>query len=108
MSEAALQKAVTDLCGYLGLRWYHAYQPKFDPAGWPDLVICGVHHGPYPPGAPPAHGILFRELKRAGEDPTPGQLAWGHDLIAAGLSWDVWRPADLHSGRIQKELEAIR
>lgn len=108
MSEAALQKAVTDLCKLRGLRWYHAYQPKFDPAGWPDLVITGKHTGIVPVGAAPVHGILFRELKRTGEDPTPEQLEWGHDLIAAGLNWSVWRPEDLHSGRILRELEAIR
>src|SRR5262249_26560390 len=34
--------------------------------------------------------------------------AEGSMLRNAGVSWDVWRPDDLQSGRIQRELEAIR
>jgi hypothetical protein len=29
-------------------------------------------------------------------------------LRQAGISWDVWRPDDLRSGRIQHELQDIR
>lgn len=96
MLEAALQGAVTDLCEYRGIWWYHAYQPQRDNAGWPDLALLGPH------------GALFRELKRQTENPTDAQLDVGRRMEAAGLDWGVWRPSELHSGLILRELEAIR
>ena len=51
---------------------------------------------------------MLRELKTEKGRLTKDQQAWGSRLRDAGVSWDVWRPADLHSGRIQRELEAIR
>jgi len=94
--EAALQKAVTDLCTLFRLKWYHANLPIWDKRGWPDLVIGG------------RHGTIFRELKKEDGTVSPDQAEWGALLAAAGISWDVWRPSDLRSGRIKRELEAIR
>jgi hypothetical protein len=51
---------------------------------------------------------MLRELKTEKGRVTPDQQRWGHLLRQAGQNWDVWRPADLHSGRVQAELEAIR
>ena len=51
---------------------------------------------------------MLRELKTATGRLTTTQQHWGLMLRSAGISWDVWRPDDLTSGRIQRELEAIR
>jgi hypothetical protein len=96
MSESQLQAAVTDLCGYRGIWWYHAHQPQHDNAGFPDLVLLGPN------------GALFRELKKATGKLSGAQLDVGLRMDAAGLDWALWKPADLHSGRIQRELGAIR
>jgi hypothetical protein len=96
MPEAELQAAVIKLCRLLGIWWYHAYQPKRDNPGWPDLALVG------------GKGALFRELKRQRENPTVIQSEVGLRLHRAGLDWSTWRPADLQSGRILRELEAIR
>ena len=96
MTEAQLQRAVTDLCGLYGIRWHHQRISQFSKPGWPDLVLLGRGRA------------LFRELKQDGRQPTEAQARWGRWLREAGQDWDVWQPADLDSGRIQRELEAIR
>lgn len=96
MTEAALQKAVTDLAALFGVWWYHAYQPKWDKAGWPDLALLG------------RRGALFRELKKEDEVPTAAQSNVGLMMQRAGIDWSVWKPSDLAGGRVQRELEAIR
>lgn len=96
MKEAHLQEAVTDLCRLLGVAWYHAYSSRRSVPGWPDLALCG------------SRGFMVRELKTATGRLMPEQEQWGLMLRAAGVSWDVWRPNDLQSGRIQRELLAIR
>ena len=96
MTEASLQGAVTKLCALLGVWWYHAYQPRRDNAGWPDLVLVG------------RNGALFRELKRDGENPTAIQSEVGLRMQRAGLDWAVWRPLDLRAGAVMSELESIR
>jgi hypothetical protein len=63
--------------------------------GFPDWVIVG-------PG-----GTLFREAKSADGTVSCYQAAWGDALQAAGNNYAVWRPADLASGRIAAELDAI-
>jgi hypothetical protein len=65
-------------------------------SGWPDLALCG------------RRGLLFRELKTAAGRLSVTQRQWGDRLCAAGADWAVWRPADLISGRIACELQAIR
>jgi hypothetical protein len=96
MPEASLQQAVTDLCELLRLKWYHANLPIWDKRGWPDLVIGG------------RRGTIFRELKTEKGTVTPDQAEWGALLEIAGISWGVWRPRDLQSGQILRELEALR
>jgi hypothetical protein len=49
----------------------------------------------------------MRELKTEHGKVTPAQENWGDWLRLAGVDWGVWRPADLRSGRIQRELMAI-
>jgi hypothetical protein len=63
--------------------------------GWPDWTIGGPC------------GVLFRELKRESESPTDEQQAWLDTLTASGADADCWRPSDLLSGRIAREIAAL-
>lgn len=94
MSENELEQEIRALLRRYGLYGYHTHDSRRSPAGWPDWVILG-------------RGLLFRELKSTGGYLTPAQRRVGYMLKAAGQDWDVWRPADLESGRIQRELERI-
>jgi hypothetical protein len=96
MTERSLQASITELCQLLGVAWYHTYDSRRSKRGWPDLVLCG------------SRGFLTRELKTEAGQLTDDQASWGRMLKAVGISWDVWRPADLRSGRIENELRAIR
>lgn len=96
MTEQQLQAAVSDMCKIYGIACYHTYYSRRSAPGWPDLALCG------------AHGFITRELKTERGDTTADQDRWGWMLRQAGVSWDIWRPADLHSGRIQRELLDIR
>jgi hypothetical protein len=95
MTEAQLQAAVMDMCKLFGLHAYHPWISVKSAGGWPDLFIVGKRP-------------LARELKSDTGKLTPAQGEWGLRLGRAGIQWAVWRPADLRSGRIQSELEAIR
>ncbi len=95
MTEAALQAAVVKLCKLYGLRYHHQRYSVGSGAGWPDLTICGRR-------------LIFRELKRQDGKVTRAQSDWGDWLTAAGQDWGTWRPSDLASGRVQRELEALR
>lgn len=96
MKEAQLQEAVIDMCRLFGIAWYHAYSSRRSAPGWPDMALCG------------SRGFMLRELKAPAGRLTSEQEQWGLMLRAAGVSWDVWRPDDLVSGRIQQELLDIR
>lgn len=87
---------MTELAGLLGVWWYHNPDSRRSNPGWPDLVLCG------------RRGTIFRELKTATGVVSGEQAAWGARLLDGGLDWDVWRPGDLQSGRIARELQAIR
>jgi hypothetical protein len=97
MSEDELERHVRaileDLSGYvLG---YHTYFSKASHAGFPDWVFAGIG------------GVLFRELKTARGRLSVTQVMWRRTLREAGADVDVWRPEDLLSGRIARELAAI-
>ena len=96
MTEAALQDAVASLVRWLGLLAYHTYDSRRSGPGFPDLVITGEH------------GHMFRELKTRTGKLSPAQETWLGLLTRAGADAGVWRPEDLHSGRIKAELEGIR
>lgn len=102
MTEAGLQAAITSgthgrpgLCKLLGLLWFHPHDSRRSTPGWPDLAICGER------------GFIVRELKSGTGTTTAAQDNWGWHLRNAGVDWDVWRPADLQSGRILAELRKI-
>lgn len=111
MSEDDLLRTVLDMAKLFGLltahfrpaqlkdkagreRWVTAVQG--DGKGYPDLTIVG-------PG-----GVLFRELKSDTGPVAPEQRKWLARLDEAGADIGVWRPADLRSGRIERELRALR
>jgi len=62
--------------------------------GWPDLVILGRR-------------VLFRELKTEYGVVSAEQYEIGAKLLWAGQSWAIWRPHDLRSGRILRQLADI-
>lgn len=96
MTEAQFQDTVVAMCKLLGVAWYHPFFSRRSAAGWPDLALCG------------SRAFILRELKTDKGRLTRDQQEWGSRLRGAGQDWDVWRPGDLQSGRIQRELEAIR
>ena len=91
-----LQASVIKLCELFGIAYYHTFDSRRSAKGWPDLAICGKR------------GLIYRELKTSAGRLTAEQQRWGFMLRQAGESWDVWRPDDLRSGRIQHELSDIR
>src|SRR5215831_5283134 len=95
MTERQLQGAVIDLCELYGIAWYHTYDSRNSKPGWPDLALCGPR------------GFMLRELKTEQGTLSSDQDEWGFLLRNVGVDWDVWRPADLLSGRIERELMEI-
>jgi hypothetical protein len=63
--------------------------------GYPDWTIAGPR------------GQMWRELKAQRGIVSPDQRKWLEMLCAGGGDADVWRPADLLSGRVAAELMAI-
>ena len=97
MTEDDVERAVRALIRDLRLKGYHAWKQHARNAskGFPDWVIAG-------PG-----GVLFRELKRELENPRPDQEEWLATLAWGGADAGVWRPSDVLSGRVGRELTAI-
>lgn len=95
MSEDDLEEAVRDMLKVYGLWGYHTHNSRRSEPGWPDWVIVGKR-------------VLYRELKSADGTSRPAQTRVRNLLVAAGADWGLWRPADLASGRIAEELQAIR
>lgn len=111
MSEDDLLRTVLDMAKLFGLRTAHFRAARRmgkdgeerwetpvqgDGKGFPDLTIAG--HG----------GVLFRELKSRSGVLSPEQVDWLHALVGPDIDGAVWRPADLKSGRIERELRALR
>ena len=95
MSEAELMANVRQLCRMLGLRVYHTYDSRRSDPGFPDLVIVG------------AERVIYRELKSDRGRLSAEQRAWLDALGRAGQDADVWRPGDLYSERIVRELASL-
>ena len=107
MSEDDLLRAVLDMARVLRVRTAH-FRPaqtqsgqwvtavQGDGKGFPDLVLAG-------PG-----GVLYRELKSQTGRLSREQTEWMQLLGEAAADIDVWRPADLRSGRIEREIRAVR
>jgi hypothetical protein len=95
MPEAVLEENIRRACLQLRLMYYHTHRSQHSPAGFPDDVIMG------------SLGMIYRENKREGHDPTPKQQKWLDGLAAHGHDVGVWRPSDWLSGRIMAELTAL-
>ena len=95
MPEAHLEEHVRTICRDLGVIYVHHRRSQETEAGFPDDVLIG-------PG-----GVLFRELKRTGCNPTPAQTHMIAALGDAGADVAVWRPADLLSGDIARQIASI-
>lgn len=98
MNERALELQVHDLLwARPDLVWHHCIGPHLcaGTAGMPDLVIIGPR------------AVIWRELKGDSTPVRRHQRDFGEALTAAGQSWGIWRPEDLESGRIEKELEEL-
>ncbi len=94
--EHKLQAEVIKLAQQLGWRHYHTHDSRRSVPGFPDLVMV----------CPGTGVLLFRELKREGEYPTPEQREWLSWLEGAGQDVGVWRPRDWLDGRVQERLRA--
>lgn len=95
MSERELDEGIRAIAEDLGLLRYHTWMAKNSPRGFPDLVLAG-----------PA-GHIFRELKTETGKLTTAQQEWIGRLTAGGADAGVWRPSDLLSGKVARELAAI-
>lgn len=95
MSEAELERAVRELIKLHRLYGYHTRNSIGSASGFPDWCVISTT------------GILWRELKTERGSLTPSQIRVRNLLLAAGADWAVWRPSDLRSGRIARELAAI-
>lgn len=81
-SERSFQQQVYDAARMLGWRAYHTRDSRGSTAGFPDLVLVRRPR------------LLFAELKREGEQPTPEQAEWLDELWGCGCEAYVWRPSD--------------
>ncbi len=97
MTEAELQDQVQLMCRQLGLYCYHTHDSRRSQAGWPDLVIISER----------TKRAVFRELKSQTGRLTSDQKYVGYLLAMCGLSWEVWRPADLFDGTIATQLAQL-
>jgi hypothetical protein len=86
----SLDARVRALADELGLWCFRVYRAS--ERGWPDLFIAG--RGRH----------IWRELKSERGVLSSEQRVVGERITAAGGDWSVWRPRDLLSGRIARQL----
>jgi hypothetical protein len=94
--DAAIERIVADLnrSGFV-IRSFHPYDSRKSREGWLDRAYISVR------------GQMFRELKDQRRKLTPEQSETLMLLQAGGADADVYRPADLLSGRIGTELSIL-
>jgi hypothetical protein len=101
MTEDELLAEVAARCEQRGIWWVHIDTPfhnkrRQNMIGFPDLFLCGTKRA------------AFRELKSQWRGRMSSeQTDWRYRLQAAGQDWDLWRPSDLESGRIDRELDGL-
>ncbi|MCQ9367356.1 VRR-NUC domain-containing protein [Brevibacterium sp. 91QC2O2] len=93
-TEAQFQSQVVAMARSLGWMSYHTHDSRRSDPGFPDL--CLVHPG--------RARVMWRELKTETGRLRPAQRDWLGALADAGQDAGVWRPSDLVSGRIGREL----
>ena len=108
MTERELSQSVVDLAhalGWLVARW-PAWRPTGTDPGVPDVLLVR-------PSLSDRPSLIFAELKSEKGGVTEAQARWLTALDLAshpcsdernGIVVVVWRPSDLLSGRIEKEL----
>ena len=95
MTERQLEHGIRAILADLpSLRWYHTFDSRRSPGGFPDMTIVGQR-------------VIYRELKTAKGKVTDTQAGWLHALVMAEQDACVWRPADLVSGLIGRQLAAL-
>lgn len=95
ISESQFQSQVIELATLLGFTLiYHTHDSRRSPSGFPDLVLVSGHRA----------AVLFRELKKESGRVSGTQKDWIAGLQSAGQDAGVWRPSDMKSGRIIREL----
>jgi hypothetical protein len=96
MRAAELYGAVLLLAGERQLQVIHGLPRVMLARGWPDVVVMG-------PG-----GVLFRKLLDVHGQPG-GHSRVVLDYLHAGYAdAGIWRPRDLWSGEIERQLDRIR
>jgi hypothetical protein len=94
-SEKELQEHIVGVARSLGWWAYHTYDSRRSQAGYPDLhLIRGT-------------ASIFRELKTKKGRLSPAQVECSSRMLAAGLDFAVWRPADVISGAIVQQLQEL-
>ena len=83
MTERELQEAVRQLAALYGWRYFHVFNSRRSPAGFPDCVLV----------KPPR--LVIAELKSDDGRVTPAQKVWLEDLRRSSCEVYVWKPADL-------------
>ena len=97
-SEEQLQNHVISTAKARGWIHYQTHDSRRSPGGFPDLAL--VH---------PKKGLfMLRELKSEKGGFRSMQRDWLNYSTAAGVDAGVWRPADVVSGRVEKELSGAR
>jgi hypothetical protein len=98
MAERPIPEIEDILAEHPSLLWHHCGNSRTcdGPRGLTDLFILG-----------PSGRRLWRECKPNGQHPREGQVAWKYGLLAGGEDWGVWTPADVRSGRVRAEIEAL-
>lgn len=92
--EAHVRKILKSLQAVgLNLLSYHTHRSDRSEPGFPDWVFVG-------------EWVMFRELKREKGRVRPEQKMWLDRITTLGEDAGIWRPADLASGRIARELTA--
>lgn len=92
ISEKHWQQSVKDLARMLGWKTYHTLNSKGSDPDFPDLVMARRRSGLTPSLKP---RLIVAELKREGENPTPGQMEWLKFFADIGAETYIWRPSDL-------------
>ena len=110
MPERDLLRAVTTgILDGSGLLWHHCPRPWlcWGTPGLPDLIVVG--HS----------GLMVPELKSERGRSSLDQQEWGRRLTGidsrcscecerAGELWNLYRPADLEAGKIERDLNWLR
>jgi hypothetical protein len=86
----------------LGLLYFHDHDSRRNYGGFLDTVLVSPI---YPDGTA---RMMWRELKTTTGRVTRDQREWMDRLRACGHDVDVWRTEDYHSGRVARELAALR